>query len=68
MEMTPLRRGGSQALTGCCLNSAEVPCIYRLGSDLAVRLMEECGLSLAEIGRQLGVTISERGHCFLVEL
>lgn len=27
-------------------------------SKLAVRLMEECGLSLAEIGRQLGVTTS----------
>jgi hypothetical protein len=27
-------------------------------SELAVRLMEECGLPMAEIGRQLGVTTS----------
>jgi hypothetical protein len=30
--------------------------IPEIRSKLAVRLMEECGLSLAEIGRQLGVT------------
>jgi len=29
-----------------------------IGSELAVRLIEECGLSLAEIERQLGVTTS----------
>jgi predicted transcriptional regulator len=32
--------------------------IPEIRSKLAVRLIEECGLSLAEIGRQLGVTTS----------
>jgi len=32
--------------------------IPEIRSNLAARLIEECGLSLAEIGRQLGVTTS----------